>query len=48
VNRACHLDHEAANADDAPVNLSAVQFRDLIRQRFHVQNPNEAESNTAA
>ena len=36
MDRTGDLDHEAAHADDAAVDLDPVQFADLLGKCFHV------------
>ena len=38
VDRARDLDHQAAHADHAAVDLDAVEFGDLFGQRLHARN----------
>ena len=35
MDRPGDLDHQPAHADDAAVDLDAVEFGDLLGQRFH-------------
>jgi hypothetical protein len=38
VNGACDLDHQAAHADDAAINIDAVDVADLLGECFHCEN----------
>ena len=39
MDRPGDLDHQAAHADDAAIDLDAVELRDLLGERLHGQNP---------
>ena len=39
MDRPGDLDHQPAHADDAAVDLDAVEFVDLFGQRFHDARP---------
>src|ERR1019366_7392908 len=38
VNRPCDLDHQAAHADHAAINVDAVDVADLLGERLHCEN----------
>jgi len=39
MNGACDLHHQATHADDAAINLDAVDVADLLGKRFHFRKP---------
>jgi hypothetical protein len=46
VQRAGNFHHQAADADDAPINLNAVEFVNLFGQRLHGATGNSVRSVT--
>jgi hypothetical protein len=38
VNRTCDLDHQAAHADHAAIDIDAVDIADLLGQRLHCES----------